>query len=84
MSELCGTGFAPPRTARVRSRRRAAAIELIATFSLTLSLVVAVAAISIGNRSLLRDDPGSRATAHTPVGSWFDHAAVWFAVGARD
>lgn len=59
MIDLSGnSGFAPPRAEQNLSRRRAHALELIATAALTVSLIVAVTAVSIGDRTLAR---GSRA-----------------------
>jgi hypothetical protein len=53
MTELSGTpGFAPPRTETTRATRRA--VELIATLTLTVSLVVAATAVSTGNRLAIR------------------------------
>jgi hypothetical protein len=55
MSDLSGnSGFAPPRAEETLSRRRAHALELIATAALTVSLIVAVTAVSIGDRTLAR------------------------------
>lgn len=57
MAELTGNhGFAPPRAEQMLSRRRAVALELIATVALTVSLVVAATAVSIGDRSFARGD----------------------------
>lgn len=54
MTELTGSpGFAAPLAGKTRSRRRAVAIELVATVTLTISLVVAATAVSLGNRSLV-------------------------------
>jgi hypothetical protein len=73
-----GIGFAPPRRDRRLARRRAAAIELIATFSLTVSLVIAVTAVSLGNRALSRtDDGGDRPSAQAPIGVLLDRADNW-------
>ena len=53
MTELTGSpGFAPPLAGKKLSRRRAVALELVATVTLTISLVVAATAVSLGNRSL--------------------------------
>jgi len=53
MTEPTGhLGFAPPRAERALSRRRAATLELLATVTLTVSLVVAATAVSLGKRSL--------------------------------
>ena len=74
-----GIGFAPPRRDK-RLARRAAAIELIATFSLTLSLVIAVTAVSLGNRALSRsNDGGDRPSAQAPIGALLDRADNWLA-----
>ena len=58
MAELTGEpGFAPPRRQRTGTRRRQAAmIELLATATLTVSLIVAAAAVSMGNKLLVRGD----------------------------
>ncbi len=61
MTELCGNpGFAPPRTETTRSRRRA--LELMATLTLTICLVVAATAVSMGNRLLTRSEVLQHAT----------------------
>jgi hypothetical protein len=55
MTELSGhPGFAPPRAEQTLSRRRAIALELIATGALTASLIIAATAVSMGDRSLVR------------------------------
>ena len=55
MTELCGNpGFAPPRNETARSKRRA--LELLATLTLTVCLVVAATAVSMGNRLLTRSE----------------------------
>ena len=58
MAELTGQpGFAPPKKQQTGSRRRqATTIELIATATLTVSLVVAATAVSMGNKLLTRGD----------------------------
>ena len=54
MTELSGSpGFAAPLAGKKLSRRRAVALELVATVTLTISLVVAATAVSLGNRSLV-------------------------------
>ncbi len=66
MAELTGhPGFAPPKPKQALTRRHAAAMELIATLALTVSLVVAVTAVSIGNKSLARADLAARTAAQT-------------------
>jgi hypothetical protein len=90
MAELTGNpGFAAPHTQNTLSRKRAAAIELIATVGLTVSLVVAATAVSLGNRSLTRGEFLDRVSAQAPVGAFldqadtFDPAASWFSLKAR-
>jgi hypothetical protein len=59
MAELTGNpGFARPRAERTQLRRRAIALELIATGALTVSLIVAATAVSMGDRSLVRGNAG--------------------------
>jgi hypothetical protein len=69
MAELTGNpGFAPPRGEQTLSRRRAIALELIATVALTISLIVAATAVSIGDRSLARANVvAERPSAQMPV-----------------
>ncbi len=68
MAELTGNpGFAPPRVEKALSERRAVRLELIATVALTVSLVVAATAVSMGNRSLTRGDLIERSAAHVPL-----------------
>jgi hypothetical protein len=68
MAELTGKpGFAPPRAEKTRSKSRAIGLELIATVALTVSLVVAATAVSMGNRSLIRGDLIARPSAHMPL-----------------
>jgi hypothetical protein len=79
MAELTGSpGFAPLQDEKTLSRRRAAAIEMIATVGLTISLVVAATAVSLGNRSLMRAQFIDRGSVQMPVGALLDHADVWF------
>lgn len=59
-------GFAPPRADKARSRRRIAALELVATVTLTISLVVATTAVSMGKRSLTRGEMVERALVAMP------------------
>jgi hypothetical protein len=84
MAELTGVpGFAPPRRANTASRRRAAAIELIATVGLTISLVIAATAVSLGNRSFTRSEFIERSGVQTTSGALLDQADGWLSVGAR-
>ena len=76
MTELSGSlGFAAPRTERTLWRNRAVAIELIATFSLTVSLVIAITAVSLGNRSLSRDDTVEHPSIPAPVNMLVEQAS---------
>lgn len=56
MTELSGQPGFVPRAETTLSKRRAIALELIATVALTVSLVVAATAVSLGNRSLARGE----------------------------
>jgi len=68
MAELTDKpGFAPPRAENTLSRRRAIGLELIATVALTVSLIVAATAVSIGNRSLTQGDLTARPLAPVPL-----------------
>lgn len=74
MAELTGSpGFAPPLAEKTLSKRRAVALELIATVTLTISLVVAATAVSLGNRSLARGAV-ERPSAGMAIGAPLDHA----------
>jgi hypothetical protein len=85
MAELTGSlGFAPRRTEKTLSKRRAAAIELIATFSLTVSLAVAATAVSLGNRSLARIDALERPSVQLPIDKLLDRADTWLSLKAED
>jgi hypothetical protein len=66
MTEPTGNlGFAPPAD-KALWRRRTAALELVATVTLTISLVVAATAVSMGKRSLARGEMVERALAAMP------------------
>jgi len=68
MAELTGSpGFAPPRAGKTSLKRRALALELIATAALTVSLVVAATAVSLGNRSLARVELAERPSLSAPI-----------------
>jgi len=68
MAELTGNpGFAPPRAEQTLSKRHVAALELIATVALTVSLVVAATAVSIGDRLLARGDVIESPLLQTPL-----------------
>jgi hypothetical protein len=68
MAELTGNpGFAPPKPGHTRARRQTAAIELVATLALTVSLVVAATAVSMGKKSLARADLIERPSAQMPI-----------------
>jgi hypothetical protein len=84
MAELTGMpGFAPPRRENTTSRRRAAAIELIAMVGLTISLVVAATAVSVGNRTLTRGDLIERGGVPSPTGILMDETDEWLLINAR-
>ena len=84
MAELTGVpGFAPPRKENTASRRRAATIELMATVGLTISLVVAATAVSLGNRSLTHGELIERGGMQSPTGTLLDQADDWLSVSAR-
>ena len=68
MAELTGSpGFALPKPEKASSIRNAVALELIATLALTVSLVVAATAVSLGNKSLARSDFVERPPAQIPA-----------------
>jgi hypothetical protein len=84
MAELTGVpGFAPPRRANTTSRRRAATIELIAMVGLTISLVIAATAVSLGNRSLTRGELIDRGSIQSPAGVFMDQSDPWILINAR-
>ena len=79
MAELTGIpGFAAPKNEKTQSRRRAAAIELVASVGLTISLVVAATAVSLGNRALMRAELLDHGGVQAPVGILLDRADTWF------
>jgi hypothetical protein len=89
MAELTGSpGFAP-RSEKTLARKRAAAIQLIATAGLTISLVVAATAVSLGNRLLTRSEFGDRGSIPVPVGvlldpaDAFSQADIWLSLKAQ-
>ena len=84
MVDLPGSlGFARPRTENTLSRRRAATIDLIATFSLTVSLVIAVTAVSLGNRSLARMETRDRTLVQMAIGALLDQTDGWLSLKAQ-
>ena len=55
MALLTGSpGFAPRRAGQTRTRRCAIALNMIATGALTVSLIIAATAVSMGERSFAR------------------------------
>ncbi len=76
-------GFARPRTEYTLLRRRAATIDLIATFSLTVCLVIAVTAVSLGNRSLARMEAHDRPSVQMPIGALLDQTDGWLSLRAQ-
>jgi hypothetical protein len=68
MAERDGNpSFAPPKPELMQARRHIVALELIATLALTVSLVVAATAVSLGNRALTRGDPVERPAPQMPI-----------------
>jgi hypothetical protein len=68
MAELTGfPGFEPPQAAQLLPRRYVAALELLATVTLTVSLVIAATAVSIGDRWLARGDVINGAPIQMPL-----------------
>jgi hypothetical protein len=89
MAELTGSpGFAP-RNNKTQARKRAAAIQLIATVGLTISLVIAATAVSMGNRLMTRGDFIDHGPMLTPVGVLLDQADalgpadIWLSLKAQ-
>jgi len=67
MAELISQpGFAPPKAQQTGSRhRQAIMLELLATATLTISLIVAATAVSMGNKLLSRGDVLEKTVVHT-------------------
>jgi hypothetical protein len=89
MAELTGSpGFAP-RSEKTHARKRAAAIQLIATVGLTISLVIAATAVSLGNRLLTRGEFIDHGSMQAPVGvlldqaDAFDRSDIWLPLKAQ-
>jgi hypothetical protein len=89
MAELTGSpGFAP-RSGKTHARKRAAAIHLIATVGLAISLVIAATAVSLGNRLLTRGAFIDRGSMQAPVGALLDQmdafgrADIWLSLKAQ-
>ena len=89
MAELTGSpGFAP-RSEKTHARKRAAAIQLIATVGLTISLVIAATAVSLGNRLLTRGEFIDHGSMQAPVGVLLDQADafgqadIWLSLKAQ-
>ena len=72
MTELTGEAGFVTRREQTHTTRRALAIDLIATVALTVSLVVAATAVSLGNRSFARGEVS------------FDRAPVVVPLALRD
>ncbi len=69
MAELTGTpGFAPPKPEQTLTRRYADAVQLVATLALTVCLVVAATAVSMGQKSLTRASLLDRPAIQAPMG----------------
>ena len=89
MAELTGRpGFAP-RSEKTQASKRAVAIQLIATVGLTISLVIAATAVSLGNRLLTRGELIGHGSMQTPVAVWldqaktFDQSDIWLPLKAQ-
>ena len=68
MTELTGRpGFVAPRTGRTATRSRAIALEMIATGTLAVSLIVAATAVSMGERSFARGHIAGPAATRMPL-----------------
>jgi hypothetical protein len=68
MAELSGNpGFAPPRAEQTQSRRHAIGLELVATVALTVSLIIAATAVSMGDRPLARGNVAERPSVQMPL-----------------
>lgn len=68
MADLTGSpGFVAPRAGRMATRRRAIALEMIATGTLTISLIVAATAVSMGERSFARGHVAGPAGVQMPL-----------------
>jgi hypothetical protein len=67
MAQLAGNpGFAPSKSEHLLTRRHAA-IELVATLALTVSLVIAATAVSMGQKSMARAAFIERASTQIPL-----------------
>ena len=68
MTELPGIpGFVASRTEKKLSKSRTVAVELMATVALTASLIIAAAAVSLGNRSLARGELANSSAPQIPT-----------------
>jgi hypothetical protein len=84
MAELTGTsGFASPRKPSTLAGWRTAPIEVITTLGLSVALIIAVTAVSFGNRTLTRNEFMPRGGVQNPVGMLVDQADDWLSVSAR-
>ena len=72
-----------PRWGKHHIAPRAAAIELIATVRLTISLAIAATAVSLGNRSLTRGELIDRGGVPNPADILMDEADQWLLINAR-
>jgi hypothetical protein len=84
MAELTGNpGFAPPRKQSAMSEWRTATVEMIATVGLTVALVIAATAVSLGNRSFTRSELIPLGSVQSPAGLLLDQTHDWLSIGAR-
>jgi hypothetical protein len=84
MAELTGDpGFAPLKRESALTGRRTATVEMIATLGLTVALVIAATAVSLGNRSLTRGELIPHGNAQSPAGLLLDQTPDWLSITAR-
>jgi hypothetical protein len=77
MAELTGSPGFVPRGEKNQAGKRAAAIQLIATVGLTISLIVAATAVSLGNHLLTRSESTDHGAMQPPVGALLDQAEAF-------
>jgi hypothetical protein len=56
---------------------------MIATVGLTISLVIAATAVSLGNRSLTHRELIERGGVQSPIGTLLDQADDWLSITTR-
>ena len=84
MAELTGDpGFAPLKKESAMTGWRTATVEMIATVGLTVALVIAATAVSLGNRSLTRGELLPRSSVQSPAGILLDQTPDWLSISTR-